>query len=65
MQVTVDRLDISNDLLNTVRALIEDALNHELQQNEARLREKANAALAKGMAAREFRHPLLRFLSLP
>jgi len=65
MQVTVDRLDISNDLLNTVRALIEEAINHELQKNEDRLREKANAALAKGLAAREFHHPLLRFLALP
>jgi hypothetical protein len=65
LRVTVDRLDISNDLLNTARALIEDAINHELEKNEDRLREKANASIAKGMASREFHNPLLRFLSLP
>jgi hypothetical protein len=65
LQAAVDRLDISNDVLNTVRELIEDAINHELNKSEDRLREKANASIAKGMASREFRNPLLRFLSLP
>lgn len=65
LQVAVDRLDISNDVLNTVRTLIEDAVNHELEKNQDRLREKTNASIAKGMTSREFRSPLLRFLALP
>jgi hypothetical protein len=64
-QAAIDRLDISNDLLNALREPIEDAINHELRQNEPRIREKTNQSIAKGLQARELNHPLLRLLVWP
>jgi hypothetical protein len=58
-------LDLGNDVLQAFRRPIEDHINHELRYNEDRLLEKANQALAKAVKARQFEHPLLRYLALP
>lgn len=58
-------LKLSNDLLNALRKLIEEAINHELRDNEPRVLQQANKAIQKGMQAREFQHPLLKFLVFP
>lgn len=65
IQVQLDKLALSNDILQTLHRPIERLVNHELRDNEDRLREKANAALAKAFHSRRLEHPLLRFLSLP
>lgn len=61
--VAIDRLDISNDLLNALRGPIEDVINHELRQNRERIREKANQSVTKALQSRQFSHPLLRLLA--
>ena len=63
--VELERLRVSNDLLEVAREPIEDLANHELRHNEERIRQQANKSLAKAVKSREFHSPLLRFLSLP
>lgn len=65
LEIQVRRLDLSNDLLNLGRALIEDLVNHELRDNEPRIRQKANDAIRKAMEAHPIRLPLLKYLGFP
>jgi hypothetical protein len=58
-------LDISNDVLNTLRAPIEDLANREIRRNQGRIKSEANEAIQKAIQSQEFRHPLLRYLKLP
>ena len=52
LAVSVPRLDLSNDVLETVRRQIRDAINRELRHNEGRIRQQANHALDKAMSSR-------------
>jgi hypothetical protein len=65
IRVELDRLDLSNDILQTLRGPIEDVINRELRHNEPQMREKANQAIAKAFKAKQLHHPLLQFLALP
>ena len=47
IHISLGKLEISNDLLNLGRKLIEDLVNHELHRNEDRLRQQANDAIRK------------------
>ena len=49
VNITVRRLDISNDLLNAARAPIEDFINHEVRRNGERIHGEANKALRKAV----------------
>ncbi|MGO8688835.1 MAG: fascin domain-containing protein [Thermoguttaceae bacterium] len=62
LRVSVPRLDLSNDVLETVRRQIRDAINRELRHNEGRIRQQANHALDKAMSSREVRIPLVGYL---
>lgn len=64
-RVELQQLDLSNDVLHTLRRPIEDLVNHELKRNEDRIRAKANESLAKAFKARQLEHPLLRYLAFP
>jgi len=63
--VAMEGLDLSNDILHSLRRPIERAINGELRKNNARIRAEANEELADAVEGREFHHPLLRYLSLP
>lgn len=65
LDVQVQELALSNDLLDAARRPIQDLVNQELHQNQTRIREQANRLLANAFEARQLRHPLLRFLGLP
>ncbi|HUT13584.1 MAG TPA: hypothetical protein VMY42_24060 [Thermoguttaceae bacterium] len=65
MRVELRSLDLANDVLNVLRRQIEDLLNDELRDRNARILQQANQSLAKAVAAREFRHPVLRYLAFP
>ncbi len=65
LRIAVRGLDISNDLLNTLREPIEDFVNHEIRDRHARILDQANKAVVKAFDGEEIRHPLLRYLSLP
>ncbi len=65
MEVELNGLDLSNDVLQTFRGPIEDLANDELSDNKQRIRQRANKALGKAFAARQLQHPLLRLLSFP
>ena len=65
LDISLDLRDIANDVANLGREAIERTINHELRQNDARLREQANKALAKALSAQQFQHPLLKYLLLP
>ena len=47
IHISLGKLEISNDLLNLGRKLIEDLINHELRRNEDCLRQQANDAIRK------------------
>jgi hypothetical protein len=64
LQLSVSRMDFSNDLLEAVRREIRRVVNRELAHNEGRIRESANRALQKAMSTREVRIPLLGFLGV-
>jgi hypothetical protein len=65
VHVLIHGLDISNDVLNTLRAPIEDLANREIRRNHGRIKSEANKAIQKAVQSQEFRHPLLRYLKLP
>ncbi len=65
IQIELHDLKLSNDVLQVVRHAIQDILNHELRSNHERVLQKANTAVGKAIAAKEFQHPLLRWLELP
>ena len=65
IQVTLHELDLSNDILQAARRPIENVINRQLHKKNDRIRSKANETLRKAVDARDFRHPLLRFLTLP
>jgi len=60
--VATQKLDLSNDILHTLRKPIERTINGELRKNNARIREEANKELHKAVEGQDFRHPLLRYL---
>lgn len=62
LDVALERLDLSNDVLQTLRLPIERTINGELRQNNPRIRAEANEELADAAEGKEFRNPLLRFL---
>jgi len=64
LRVEMRRLDVSNDLLNVVRRQIKDVINREIRKQNDRIRQQANKAIRKAVEARQFRHPLLRYLIL-
>ncbi len=64
LHVSVSRAKFSNDLLEAARREIRRVINRELNRNEQRIRESANRALQKALAAHEVRIPLLGFLRL-
>jgi hypothetical protein len=64
LRISLAHLDLSNDLLESSRHAIEHLVNHELRQNEERIRQQANKSLAKAMSAHELRIPLLGCLGL-
>jgi len=65
MHVELRWLDLANDVLNVLRRQIEDLLNDELRDRNARILQQANRSLSKAVAARQFRHPALRYLAFP
>ncbi len=65
MQARMRSLDLSNDLLQVARRQIEDLLNHEIRDRNAKILAKANKAVQKEVETREFEHPVLRYLILP
>jgi hypothetical protein len=65
LRVELHSLRLSNDVLSAVRSPICDLVNHELRDNQAEIRRKANRALAKAFEARQFQVPLLRYLDFP
>jgi hypothetical protein len=64
IHISLGKLEISNDLLNLGRKLIEDLVNHELHRNEDRLRQQANDAIRKAFDSAQLHNPLLKFLRL-
>jgi hypothetical protein len=64
IHVSLGKLEISNDLLNLGRKLIEDLVNHELHRNEDRLRQQANDAIRKAFDSAQLHNPLLKFLGM-
>jgi hypothetical protein len=64
LNISVSRLDLSNDLLEAVRRQIRRVINRELEHNKGRIRESANKALQKAMASRQVSIPLLGYLRL-
>jgi hypothetical protein len=64
LRVKMHRLDLSNDVLHVVRRGIEDLANHELRSRRAKIRDKANKAVAKAIREVDFQHPLLSYLGL-
>jgi hypothetical protein len=64
LSVSLAQLKLSNDLLEAARRQIERYVNHELRQNDGRMREKANQALKKALSAHEVRIPLVGYLGL-
>lgn len=65
VHIELDRLQLSNDLLDLAREPIERLVNQELARNHERIRQQANRALAKAVQSRQFQHPLLRYLGIP
>jgi len=65
IRIALRGLDLSNDLLNAARRPIEDVINRQIRKKNARIRQQANETLSKAVEAREFRHPFLRFVTLP
>jgi hypothetical protein len=65
LHVSFARLDLSNDLLETMHREIKQVINHELRHNEGRIRQQANSALQKAMSSRDVRIPLLGYFGLP
>jgi hypothetical protein len=65
LRVELQQLDLSNDVLHTLRRPIEDLVNHELKKNEDRIRAQANKSLAKAFKSQQLEHPLLRYLAFP
>jgi hypothetical protein len=63
-RVSLVHLKLSNDLLEMARRQIERFVNHELRQNDEKLREQANRAIKKALASHEVRLPLLGYLGL-
>jgi hypothetical protein len=64
IHISLGKLEISNDLLNLGRKLIEDLINHELRRNEDRLRQQANDAIRKAFDSAQLHNPLLKFLGM-
>lgn len=62
IEVSLSRLDLSNDALNTIRSPLEDLINEELRDRQGELRDKANKAIAKALESSQLRLPLLGFL---
>lgn len=65
VRARLERLDLSNDLLNLGRTQIERLINHELHRNRHRIREQGNKTLRKAMKSQEVQHPLLRWFGEP
>ncbi len=65
IRITLNKLRLSNDILDAARRPIENVINRQLHKKNDRIRQQANKTLAKAVEAREFRHPLLRFVTLP
>jgi hypothetical protein len=63
-RVSLVHLKLSNDLLEMAHRQIERFVNHELQQNDEKLREQANRAIKKALSSHEVRLPLLGYLGL-
>lgn len=62
LDVALERLDLSNDILHTLRHPIERTINGELRENNPRIRAEVNNRLASAAEGKEFHNPLLRFL---
>jgi hypothetical protein len=62
VRAEVCKLDLSNDLLNTARAAIEDLINHELRDRHDKIVAEANEEIAEAVQSQEFRVPLLDLL---
>jgi hypothetical protein len=60
----VPRLDLSNDLLETMRRQIRRVINLELERNKGRIRESSNRAVQHAMASHEVNIPLMGYLKL-
>jgi hypothetical protein len=65
LRVEMRQLELSNEVLHTVRHAIEDLANHELRRKRDEIRRKANRAIAKAVEKTEFRLPLLEHIALP
>ena len=65
LHVSFARLDLSNDLLETMHREIKQVINRELRHNEGKIRQQANNALQKAMSSRDVRIPLLGYFGLP
>jgi signal transduction histidine kinase len=63
-RVSLVHLKLSNDLLDVARRQIERYVNHELRQNDEKIREQANRAIKKAISSHEVRLPLLGYLGL-
>lgn len=62
LDLNLTGLKLSNDILNAARKPIEEIINHELDDNAARVRQEANQAIQKAMKSQEFHNPLLKYL---
>ena len=64
LRLSVSKLSLSNDLLETARRPIEQVINHELRHNEDRIREKANQAVQKALHSKDLHVPLAGYLGV-
>jgi hypothetical protein len=64
IHVKLAHLRLSNDVLDAARRQIEQLINRELEHNHQRILQQANKALAKAMASRPVRIPLVGYLGV-
>lgn len=61
VRAQVRKLDLSNDLLNTARAPIEDLINHEIREKHDKIVAEANEEITDAVQSQEFQVPLLKY----
>jgi hypothetical protein len=64
LRVELRNLDLSNDALHLFHDEIEDLINDELRDRDARIRQEANDAIREALGDSSLRLPMLRFLGL-
>ncbi|HLA83346.1 MAG TPA: hypothetical protein VJL29_01015 [Thermoguttaceae bacterium] len=62
LDVRLEKLELSNDLLDAARRQVRHFLNEEAKRKHDRIRAQANKAIAKAVDDQKFRVPMLRWL---